>query len=88
MPIRPAIAARGVFTGRTHLVDGAFGVGPESEDTQLFLEDEIPWKELAFPVVYETLKEYFQDRKDQHYPVRVGGIDPSWFKSRVLKPKA
>ena len=60
---------------RARLVDGAFGVGPESEETGLFSEDEIPWREIAFPVVYHTLREYFHDRKKQDWPVRVSAIN-------------
>ena len=60
---------------RARLVDGAFGVGPESEETGLFSEDEIPWREIAFPVVYHTLREYFHDRKQQDWPVRVSAIN-------------
>jgi hypothetical protein len=39
------------------------------------LEEEIPWEEIAFPVVYETLKEFFVDLRSQTYPVRVSSID-------------
>jgi ADP-ribose pyrophosphatase YjhB (NUDIX family) len=59
---------------RARLVDGAFGVGPESEETGLFSEDEIPWQEIAFPVVYHTLREYFHDREKQDWPVRTSAI--------------
>ncbi len=48
----------------------AFGVGEESLEVQLFREDEIPWKDLAFYTVYKTLKYYFDDRNNDHYPVR------------------
>ncbi len=60
---------------RARLVDGAFGVGPESEETGLFSEAEIPWREIAFPVVYHTLREYFHDCKQQDWPVRVSAIN-------------
>ena len=60
---------------RARLVDGAFGVGPESMETGLFSEDEIPWREIAFPVVYHTLREYFHDREKQDWPVRVSAIN-------------
>ena len=46
---------------RCEVVDGAFGVGPESSDSGLFLEQDIPWDEIAFPVIRETLQEYFVD---------------------------
>ena len=36
--------------------DDKFGAGPESLETQLFSEEDIPWDELAFPTVKRTLK--------------------------------
>jgi ADP-ribose pyrophosphatase YjhB (NUDIX family) len=53
------------------LDDGAYGVGPESLETALYAEDEIPWDEIAFPVVRKTLKSYFDDRRRDDYPVAV-----------------
>lgn len=63
---------------RADVLDGEFGVGPESLEAELFLEHEIPWRELAFPVVVETLREFFADRQRGIYPVRASGLDPSW----------
>ncbi len=39
-----------------------FSPGTESLETQLFTESEIPWDQLAFPVVKKTLKCFFADR--------------------------
>ena len=39
-----------------------------------FLENEIPWEEIAFPVVNETLALYFRDRADGGFAVRTGDI--------------
>ncbi|XOZ33873.1 NUDIX hydrolase [Halomonadaceae bacterium KBTZ08] len=47
---------------RARLTDGQYGAGPESLETALFRENEIPWGELAFPTVTETLERYFRDR--------------------------
>ena len=58
------------------VIDGAFDVGPESTEVKLFAEEEIPWDEIAFPVVTDTLKEYFSDRCSGHFPVRVSGSIP------------
>jgi ADP-ribose pyrophosphatase YjhB (NUDIX family) len=44
------------------LVDGAYGIGPESLDTRLFTEAEIPWEEIAFTSSAFTLRNYFADR--------------------------
>ncbi|MCV6615237.1 MAG: NUDIX domain-containing protein, partial [Cellvibrionaceae bacterium] len=54
---------------RGHLSDLDFSPGPESLEVRLFSEDEIPWDELAFLVVGKTLKHYFADRQQGHYPV-------------------
>lgn len=42
--------------------DNDFSPGIESLETQLFTEDDIPWDQLAFPVVGKTLKSFFSDR--------------------------
>jgi ADP-ribose pyrophosphatase YjhB (NUDIX family) len=59
---------------RASLLDLDFAPGFESTDVRLFREDEIPWNELAFPVVRDTLEHYFRDRPTGIYPVRVGDI--------------
>ena len=60
---------------RCALDDGEFGIGPESLESGLYTEDEIPWDDIAFPVIKEALKEYFDDAKSGHYPVRVSAIE-------------
>ncbi len=60
---------------RATLVDGDYGVGPESTETGLFTEAEVPWDEIAFPAVYHTLREFFHDRERRHWPVRVSSIE-------------
>lgn len=40
-----------------------FAPGPESLEVELLTEEQIPWDELAFPVIDETLKLYYADRK-------------------------
>lgn len=40
-----------------------FSPGIESLETKLFTESEIPWDQLAFPVVSKTLKRFFADRR-------------------------
>ncbi|HKI74032.1 MAG TPA: NUDIX hydrolase [Pseudomonadales bacterium] len=58
------------FFFRAHLLDEGFSPGHETTDTRLFEEHEIPWDQLAFPVVTQTLQHYFNDRKDDQYPIR------------------
>ena len=59
---------------RAELLDLDFKPGLESTDVRLFDEQEIPWDELAFPVVRDTLQHYFRDRSGGHFPVHVGDI--------------
>jgi ADP-ribose pyrophosphatase YjhB (NUDIX family) len=47
---------------RAHLVDGRFGVGPESLDCMLVEPAEIPWPEIAFASGEFTLRRYLEDR--------------------------
>jgi ADP-ribose pyrophosphatase YjhB (NUDIX family) len=42
---------------------GRFQPGAESLEARLFAESEIPWEELAFKTVRETLRRYFDDRR-------------------------
>ena len=42
---------------RCDLDDGEHGAGPESLETDLFAEGNIPWDKIAFPVVSQTLRE-------------------------------
>lgn len=55
------------YRGRLANLD--FAAGYESLDVKLFTEEEIPWKELAFPVINRTLEKYFEDRKNNVFPL-------------------
>ena len=48
---------------RARLLDTAFAPGPETIEAQLFSEDRIPWDQIAFRTVRETLRRYFDDRR-------------------------
>jgi hypothetical protein len=37
--------------------------GPETLAVRLVTEDQVPWDEIAFPTVRETLRRYFADCK-------------------------
>ncbi len=54
---------------RARLLDLDFAAGEETEAVHLFREEEVPWDELAFPVITETLKHYFHDRQRNEFPV-------------------
>jgi ADP-ribose pyrophosphatase YjhB (NUDIX family) len=60
---------------RARLEEERFEPGPESLEVRLFEEHEIPWDELAFPVVKLTLRNYCSDLKDNLFPVHVEEIN-------------
>jgi ADP-ribose pyrophosphatase YjhB (NUDIX family) len=41
-----------------------FGIGPESLESQLYAESEIPWPEVAFLSVEFALRRYLEDRRN------------------------
>jgi ADP-ribose pyrophosphatase YjhB (NUDIX family) len=61
---------------RGELPNAEYAPGAESLEAGLFLQEEIPWEELAFPVVTETLRRYFRDRERGNFRVHVGDIVP------------
>ncbi len=54
---------------RAKLLDLDFYAGSESLDVKLFTEDEITWEQLAFKTIKRTLRLFFEDRKQGHFPV-------------------
>ena len=56
---------------RAELTSLDFSAGSETEEVALFKEAEIPWSEIAFPVVKSTLEQYFLDLPNQRFPVRM-----------------
>ncbi|MDZ7747718.1 MAG: NUDIX hydrolase [Halofilum sp. (in: g-proteobacteria)] len=61
---------------RAGVPGGRAAAGPESLEVGWFEERDIPWAALAFPVVREGLRLYLADRRDGHFPVRMGDILP------------
>lgn len=59
---------------RGRLLDGSHGAGEESLECGLFLQHEIPFDSLAFPVIRESLALYFADRERGGFPLRCGEI--------------
>lgn len=55
------------FYYRAALQDVHFAPGSETIEARLFHEDEIPWDELAFRTVRETLMHYFAERRRGQY---------------------
>lgn len=52
---------------RARLLSDQFDPGPETVEARLFTEAEIPWDEIAFRTVKETLERFFADRKAGHF---------------------
>ncbi len=59
---------------RARLLDTDFAPGPESIEAKLFTEVDVPWDELAFRTVRETLLRYFDDRKRGQFDVHCADI--------------
>lgn len=55
------------FFYRARLTSNHFNPGPETIEARLFSESEIPWEDIAFRTVKETLVHYFDDRRAGHY---------------------
>jgi ADP-ribose pyrophosphatase YjhB (NUDIX family) len=60
---------------RSRLLDLEFAAGEESLEVALFREGEIPWEEIAFPVIRESLRLFFADRVNDEFPLRGGTIE-------------
>ena len=60
---------------KAQLIGPTFSSGSESLEVELFSEQDIPWDELAFPVINQTLKHYFADRAQQHFPVHYENLE-------------
>lgn len=52
---------------RARLLSDSFKPGFETIEARLFAEHEIPWDQIAFRTVKETLERYFTDRADGHF---------------------
>jgi ADP-ribose pyrophosphatase YjhB (NUDIX family) len=61
---------------RARLLDTDFEPGVESLEVQLFEQAEIPWQEIAFRTVSETLHHYFADRSRGSFELHFGAV--SW----------
>ena len=59
---------------RAELGDATFGPGMETLECGLFTQADIPWEELAFPVVGKTLTHFYNDRVQGEFPVRTEAI--------------
>ena len=62
------------FIYRARLINDDFHSGSESLEVKLFSPAEIPWDELAFSAISETLKWYCNDLEKAAFPFRVVDI--------------
>ena len=56
------------------LASGEFGAGEETLEARLFEENEVPWDDLAFPVVEMTLKRYYRDARRGTFPFHIDDV--------------
>jgi len=59
---------------RATLLHLDFEPGPESLEARLFAEAEIPWEQIAFRTVGQTLKWFFEDRRAGRYELRTTAV--------------
>jgi hypothetical protein len=57
------------FFYRARMLDTHLAPGPETIEARLFREEDIPWDELAFRTVRETLMLFFADRRQGQFGV-------------------
>jgi ADP-ribose pyrophosphatase YjhB (NUDIX family) len=65
---------------RATLLSPEFAPGTETQEAVLFDEADIPWDEIAFRTVKETLEQFFVDRRAGHFgsPARGGDRERPW----------
>jgi len=69
-----------VRVGQVHLfylarmLDTSLDPGPETLEARLFHEHEIPWDQIAFRTVRDTLRHYFACRASNQFPLHTGDI--------------
>ena len=60
---------------RATLLSDQFNPGCETMEARLFTEAEVPWDELAFRTVKETLKYYFADRQRGQFELHLMDLE-------------
>lgn len=61
---------------RGEIAEGRFAPGDESLAVELFTEAQVPWDELAFPVVRHALEDFFRDCKRGEFSISVTDFSP------------
>ena len=62
---------------RARMLDLDFKSGAETLETRLFAESEIPWDQIAFATVHNTLTHYYRDRRNGEFKFHIGTIEPA-----------
>jgi ADP-ribose pyrophosphatase YjhB (NUDIX family) len=70
---------------RATLLNLDFAAGEESLEVELFKQKDIPWEDIAFPAVSDTLKHYFHDRETNHFPMHCGDLRITEDNKRIIK---
>ncbi len=64
-----------LFRGR--LLDVDVHAGAETLEIRLMAEGEIPWDQIAFASVRNTLRHYYEDRRNGEFGFHMGTIEPA-----------
>ena len=59
---------------RARMLDAKLSPGPETIEARLFSEHEVPWEEIAFRTVRQTLEHFFADRRLGTFALHEGSI--------------
>lgn len=59
---------------RARMLDTHLDPGPETIEARLFMEHEVPWDELAFRTVRDTLHHFFADRRQGRFEIHCQDI--------------
>lgn len=60
---------------RARLLDLDFSAGAETLEARLFTEPQVPWDEIAFATVRNTLTHYYEDRRNGDFKFHLGTIE-------------
>lgn len=60
---------------RSKLLSRSFGPTKESTQVELFDEDQIPWDDIAFKVITQTLIHYFNDKKTGCFDFKIKDLE-------------
>lgn len=61
---------------QARLLEPHFGAGMESLEVKLFAEEELPWEQIAFASVRQTLQLFVSERKNETFGFHMGDIQP------------